>query len=272
MSASRISKLRSGLFYVLPAIALLSITTAAATRPVESNSKVAIEAASAWVAANRATLPTQLDSMAALPVLYRRLVMQELTLAQRKAIWREHFSSFVLPENARSRVQTRIAAGLSKPMTNDQEAFVFAEIDSLEETFRSDLTVEERAQRASALCVRAHKVLDPQDARLLTVYLGGVDSTYGWATSDRQAPLRIRTAGIAWSVAAALRSTANRVGLVPPSRAPRCFCAQGQWGCDGCGGGTLCTQAWPACETCAICGWCCGCLGMQQCDGAKCAS
>jgi hypothetical protein len=264
-------RLRKTLFYVLPGVAILGVTTVAATRPVPSGSAEASRAATDWVTAHRSSLPTQLKDIATLPFAHRRMIMAELPMEQRKQVWREHLTSFVTPDSVRTSLQRRIASGLSKPLTGDQVAFIRAEIDSLDGIFRSDITAEERAQRAGAACARTHAKFDRNDAVAIMVSVGGVDNTYFWAMSSGAPTVRFEAAGIAWTMTSAVRAAVTRLGLVPSTRMGICFCHQTDWGCD-CPGGLLCVEAWPPCEPPGICGFCCGCLGMMSCDGGKCTA
>lgn len=65
--------------------------------PRPTVSLAACELAGEWVAANRASLPTTLDDFSTLPMAHRRAVYAELSVEDRRSLWREHLATFTNP-------------------------------------------------------------------------------------------------------------------------------------------------------------------------------
>lgn len=265
MNCSWWSRVRRSLFFVLPPIAVLSLTTVAATRPVAGNSAEAITAARAWVEAHKAVLPTTLEGIAAMPYSYRRVILYALPIEQQGALWREHWTAFITPAAERTPLQHRIVAGLSGPLTTEQVEFIRSEIANIPSVYTSALTAEERSRKGEALCTRAQAIFSPADVAVIMLALGGPDDSYIWPSPAGEPLIRLSTSSFTWSMIANVRDAARQLGIVPPPRMNPCFCPQGT-SCECYG--NLCVQSWPACENGP---WLCSCGGLRPCDGGKCA-
>lgn len=52
-----------------------------------------------WVESHSADLPTSLDAISELPVIVRRLVFAEISVAERRDLWREHLDTFLTDDS-----------------------------------------------------------------------------------------------------------------------------------------------------------------------------
>lgn len=265
MNRSIRSRLHRALFYTLPVVALLSLTTVAATRPVPNGSSESLRAARAWVESHRDALPTKLADLAALPHDYRGAIINALPIEQQGSLWREHWTAFVTQASEQTPLQRRIVAGLSKPLTAEQIEFLRAEIADVPNAYASALTAEERSQKGKARCARTYTMFTPADGHLLMWELGGLDDNYLWATRSGDPMVRVGPTSNAWSIATPVRSAALRRGIVPPPKMASCACRQTETGGCCVGENLLCVQDWPPCTpgSCA-----CG----STCDGGKCTA
>lgn len=57
------------------------------------------EEAREWVDEHADDLPTSLDAVSELPTLYRRAVFAEMSVPERRKIWREHLGTFLGPDS-----------------------------------------------------------------------------------------------------------------------------------------------------------------------------
>lgn len=264
MNRSKWFRLNRALFYALPPIAVLSLTTVAATRPMPSGTSESLRAAKAWVEAHRDALPTRLEDVAAMPYDYRGVILAALPIEQQGALWRDHWTAFVTPASEQTPLHRRIVAGLSKPLTAEQIEFLRAEIADVHNAYSSALTAEERSQKGTARCARTYTMFERGDGHLLMRRLGGLDDKYLWATRSGDPLVRVSPTSKTWSIVTPVRAAAMRFGIVPPPNMAACICEQPDVGWPCCGDQQVCVQSWPTCTSGS-----CACGGT--CDGGKCA-
>src|SRR5688572_14111207 len=94
--------------HALIGLTLLALVSGAAILPPPPDTLAgANHRAIEWVAANRANLPRTFDALVAQPLLVRRAILPQLSVAERNAIWIRQFEAFVLPDSQLSQSQKR---------------------------------------------------------------------------------------------------------------------------------------------------------------------
>jgi hypothetical protein len=141
-------------WYVLGALALTGVL-AAARRP-EPPCLAALE----WAEANRVTLPTTLPKFAGYSMLYRKAIYHELSLQQRRALWREHLSSFVGPDSR---------------LTAKQQALVRSVIGGINSYVAAPAKARDALARDGLTAKRLKAEFGDQLAREIFTDLGGAD-------------------------------------------------------------------------------------------------
>lgn len=104
-TSSRAPRLRWML--ALPVVATVTVVTGGAAPPPP---ELPCTVAARWVESHRALLPTTLEGLSSYPMLYRKAAYRALTTTQRRAVWREHLSTFLGPAsplNARQQASLR---------------------------------------------------------------------------------------------------------------------------------------------------------------------
>jgi hypothetical protein len=259
---------RRSVVVLAPLVALMSLSVVAATRPVElSEAGKAKAAADAWVAAHRGSLPRDWEGIVKYPMMHRKAILRELSLAEKKEFWKHHLESFVLPVEHLTPGQRDVLAALPSPLNGDQQAFIRSAIGKLDLVFDPARTVDQRREVAAAFCSRKVTVLPPGDAPLILGTAGPRDTAY--RRMALQKPVEISKAGIGDGFFSLIRVAVAKVGIVrAPARLAPCFCHQ-QSNCDCDPPNTYCVQSFPACD---VGGDDCGCLGIWSCNGGACGA
>jgi hypothetical protein len=237
----------------------MSLLLVAATRPVApSHLAVVQQEARAWVEANKSALPTTYDAVSQQPYEYRKAIWHTLTLPQMEALWRKQLDAFVLPTEQLTDAQRAVRAGLSKPLTDQQRAFIRVALDSLHQMFSDALPDEQRTELANRMCAYKKAIFDAELGAEVFARLGAPDSSYIQLSKPAPKPASVIPA----NVLAAVRRLAEKVMLAPKPLMNDCACNQGS-NCE-CSGGA-CTQVQGDCNAISSNG--CGCFWLFVCNG-----
>ena len=217
-----------------------------------------------WVEARGDNLPRTFDSIARLPLLVRRAVLQSLPVADRDRIWLDQFRTFVLPANQLSAVQQQMVADLGFALADSQKTMIQSVIDQISSGTVPDSTAEQRSRNSRSFCLAASKVFKRDAVNRIFVHLGPTDSTFIRLVSDKPAQATM----LALQLGSVIRYGAIKAGILPRSMADPCICFMNLGVCEGCADNKVCTQTWPPCDAPIINN--CGCRGDSPCDGGQC--
>lgn len=180
--------IKSRIALVLPLLATITVVTVAATTP-SPDAQIAREqrqAAEEWVKAHAAALPKELHQVAALPVVTRLALQNELTWSERGHLWEENLGIFLLPDSALLPWQRAMVVDLGTPLTEVQRAFIGRVREQVHQVFAPDLSIEERQAIAQPLCDSVKAYFTRRQAGVIFSRLGG-PSEVGVTTTQRAA-------------------------------------------------------------------------------------
>lgn len=215
--------------------------------------KPTCELAATWAKDHSKSLPLSNEEISRFPVAYQRAITREMTPAQRQKVLIGHLNSFVLPADSLSPLQAQAAAGLRRPLSEDQKQFIRELIRATPELEGEPKEAGKVAIVAVRFKLRAEKLFMITEYNLIFKRIGPV------LTADKNfIPISKLTQASMLPGEALLLKVAEKMH---GKRFGNCMCDSG-----GCDVDSFCGQTYPACqETSGCCWWWpCTCNGICQ--------
>jgi len=244
-------------------IVAFTLLTVAAYRPdAPTKAMLVQQSAEVWAKTDKAAIPKDFESYAALSQPYRKAAYRYLSWSTRESLWRTHLESFVLPTDSLSPEQRETVARIGRVLTSEQKQFVRLWIDSVvARGYKPDWTIEQRQALVKPFCQKAHALFGAQTTYDIFGLIGPIDVSYRNLLRSEALP-HIDQAAL-FDITPAknlLRKALAKAGLY---QVGNCNCNVSS-ACD-CGGGQYCVGS-----QCS--GWIgCGCGGYFTCNGNQCA-
>jgi hypothetical protein len=209
-----------------------------------------------WLKAHPEVVIKTYDQIAAQPEHRRRELFRSLSLQDRKAAWRQHLESFVLPLDQLTDEQVRTREGLDSSLSTRQLDAIRGVIAQLDNVFADTIATEERRASVTSLC-QANSAYFSRE--MMATIFGSLG-----AREERSLLAEVATS-VGERFAEPILNLESGLSAVwegesPKRVLPECTCNRGSaCSCSSCGG-SGCWINW------GDAGYC-GCLWVFDCDG-----